>query len=98
VRVGEQFTRAASLRAIVQWNELTADGARTALQSSRNANYDLLFAYLVSPGTALYLGANYNLANIDTSLVESRGAVLRSASLNNTGWQLFTKVSYLLRR
>jgi hypothetical protein len=98
VRVGEQFTRAASLRAIVQWNELNAESTRTALQSNRNVNYDLLFAYLVSPGTAVYLGANYNLADIDTALVESRGAVLRSASLNNTGWQLFTKISYLLRR
>src|SRR5262249_37426954 len=98
IRVGEQFTRAAAMRAIVQYNQLTADSRETRLQPSRNLNYDVLFTYLTSPGTAIYVGANYNLADIDPLLLSTPSGPQRSATLNNTGWQVFTKVSYLVRR
>jgi len=98
VRVGEQFTRAAALRAIIQYNELTTNAAQTILEPGRNLNYDLLFTYLAAPGTAIYIGANYNLANLDLQLLETANGLLRSPTLHNTGWQLFTKVSYLWRR
>src|SRR5206468_8917622 len=99
VRVAEYFTRAVALRAIVQYNQLAVNSAATTLQPSRNLNYDLLFTYLTTPGTALYVGANYNLANLDTQFnaLGVRG-LPRTSTLNNTGWQVFTKVSYLLRR
>jgi hypothetical protein len=42
--------------------------------------------------------ANYNLADIDPQLVPTPLGLLRSSTLHNTGWQLFTKVSYLVRR
>jgi hypothetical protein len=87
IRVGEQFTRAASLRTIVQRNQLTADARQTLLRPDRSVNVDVLFSYLTSPGTAVYAGANYNLASPD-----------RSPALVNTGWQVFTKISYLVRR
>jgi hypothetical protein len=58
-------------------------------------NYDVLFTYLVSPGTALYVGANYDVLDIGPA-IETRTRVLGNES--NSGWQLFTKVSYLLRR
>jgi Domain of unknown function (DUF5916) len=98
VRVGEQFTRALALRAIVQYNQLTATPSRTSLEPARNLNYDVLFTYLTSPGTAIYAGANYNLADIDPRLLPTAAGLLRSPALNNTGWQVFTKLSYLLRR
>ena len=97
VRMGEQFTRSAALRAIVQYNQLTVDSGRTILQPGRNVNYDVLFSYLTSPGTAIYVGANDNFADIDPRLVTPSG-LLRSPTLNNTGWQIFTKMSYLVRR
>jgi hypothetical protein len=80
LRIGDQFTRALSLRAIVQYDTLTVDMRETSLRPRRNTNYDVLFTYLTSPGTALYVGANSNFAPA------------------NTGWQVFTKLSYLLRR
>jgi hypothetical protein len=98
IRLGEQFTRAAALRAIVLYNELSADAARTTLQPGRNLNYDLLFTYLTSPGTAIYVGANYNLADVDPLLRFSTSGLMRSPTLQNTGWQVFTKLSYLWRR
>jgi hypothetical protein len=98
VRLGEQFTRALALRAIIQYNQLTTDPVRSSLQPARNLNYDLLFTYLTTPGTAVYVGANYNLADIDRRLVPIDGGFLRSPALNNTGWQVFTKLSYLFRR
>jgi hypothetical protein len=61
-------------------------------------NYDVLFSYLTSPGTAIYVGANDNFADIDPRLVVTPSGLLRSPTLNNTGWQIFTKMSYLVRR
>ena len=98
VRVGEQFTRALALRAIVQYNQLDVDATQSALRPGRNLNYDLLFTYLVTPGTAFYVGANYNLADVDVRLASATTGLGRSQSLNNTGWQVFTKMSYLWRR
>jgi hypothetical protein len=98
VRVGDQFTRALSLRGIVQYNTLSVDPRLTRLQSTRNLNYDVLLTYLTSPGTAVYTGANYNLANLDPRLIAAPGGLLRADALTNSGWQVFTKVSYLVRR
>jgi len=71
---------------------------RSSLQPSSNLNYDLLVTYLTTPGTALYLGGNYNLADADTQSASLGGAPVHSPALINTGWQIFTKVSYLFRR
>ena len=98
VRLNEQFTRAFALRAIVQYNDLTADALRSSLEPSRNLNYDILLTYLTSPGTAIYIGANDNLADIDPRLLATPAGLLRSPALHNTGWQVFTKMSYLFRR
>src|SRR5207244_4302887 len=95
VRVGEQFTRALALRAIVQYNALTASPLLSSIQPGRNLNYDLLLTYLTTPGRAIYLGANYNLADLDPRLIATSGGLLRSPALTNTGWQVFTKMSYL---
>jgi len=99
LRLGHYVTRALAWRAIVQYNQLAVDSFATTLQPSRNLNYDLLFTYLTTPGTALYVGANYNLANVDTTFDALGSASLsRTSTLNNTGWQVFTKMSYLFRR
>jgi len=98
VRVNEQFTRAAAVRLIIQYNQLSADSQRSSLQPARNINGDVLFTFLTSPGTAVYVGANSNLADIDRRFLPGVGAgLLRSPTFSNTGWQIFTKMSYLLR-
>jgi hypothetical protein len=98
VRLGEQFTRALSVRAIVQYTQLTVDTLRSSLQPARSLNYDLLVTYLTAPGTALYLGANYNLADADPQSAPLGAGRVHSPALINTGWQVFTKISYLFRR
>ncbi len=86
-RANFQFTRALSARAIIQFDDLKATEALTSLQGRRNLNIDVLFTYLKTPGTALYLGYNNNLQNLDPS----RG-------LLSDGRQFFIKASVLLRK
>src|SRR5258708_1099742 len=52
-----QFTRALSLRAIVQYNDLLANPTYSSLRTTRNLNFDLLITYLIHPGTAVYVAS-----------------------------------------
>jgi hypothetical protein len=97
IRVGEQFTRALAVRAIIQYNQLAVDPSSTTLRASRNLNYDVLLTFLRSPGSALYVGANYNLANAAASPTGASPAASVTTTLTNSGWQIFTKMSYLFR-
>lgn len=81
-----QFTRELSLRLILQYTSTLANPRLTFLETSKNFNADLLFTYLLHPGTALYVGYNSNLRNLDPV----RGYA-------NDGRQIFVKVSYLFR-
>jgi hypothetical protein len=95
-----QFTRALSLRLIGQYNSTIANPAFTSLQPAKNFNADVLFTYLVHPGTAIYVGYNTDLANIDRALIPNPmdyTQLVRSGNYLNDGRQLFVKVSYLLR-
>jgi hypothetical protein len=95
-----QFTRAFSLRVIGQYNSTLANPALTSLQHAKNFNADVLFTYLVHPGTAIYVGYNTDLANINrvlTSEPTDYTELVRSRAFLNDGRQLFVKVSYLLR-
>ena len=95
-----QFTRAFSLRLIGEYNGNIANSAFTSLQNAKSFNADVLFTYMVHPGTAIYVGYNTDLANIDRSLTSNPAdytELLRSNRYLNDGRQLFVKVSYLLR-
>lgn len=95
-----QFTRTLSTRAIVQYDHLTAAPTLTSLEPRKNLNLDLLFTYLRTPGTALYIGYNNNLQDIDPGLgVGPNGRLLRAPrGLSSDGRQFFVKASYLLRK
>ena len=97
VRVAEQMTPALAVRTIVQYNRLDVDERTTTLSGMRNVNYDALLTLITSPGTALYVGANSNMANIDPRLVPAAAGLRRSSALHNTGWQVFAKMSYVFR-
>ncbi len=98
-KLNYQFTRSLQARAIVQYDDLTAASALTALEPRRNLNLDLLFTYLRTPGTALYVGYNDDLENLDPRLILGPNGLLRTPrGLRSTGRQFFVKVSYLLRR
>jgi len=95
-----QFTRAFSLRLIGEYNGNIANPAFTSLQNAKSFNADVLFTYMVHPGTAIYVGYNSDLANIYLPLTSSPTnytELVRSNRYLNDGRQLFGKVSYLLR-
>lgn len=98
-KVNWQFSRELSVRVIAQYNAVLANPAVSSLQNTKAFNTDFLFSYLLHPGTALYLGYNSNLSNIDRSLaLDPSGDLLRSRSgFLNDGRQFFIKLSYLFR-
>jgi hypothetical protein len=93
-----QFTKEFSLRLIGQYTANIANPGLTTLQTTKNFNGDVLFTYLVHPGTAIYVGYNSNLQNLDRSLANTPDGLLRTRnSFINDGRQIFIKVSYLFR-
>jgi Domain of unknown function (DUF5916) len=104
-----QFTRALSLRAILQYNGLLANPTYSSLQTTKDFSSDFLITYLVHPGTAVYVGYNSNLENLIPSLClpavgQTTGCdpngvgLVRGNRLINDGRVFFVKVSYLFRR
>ena len=91
-----QFTRALSLRFIAQYNTVLTNPALSSLQPVKNFNADVLLTYLVHPGTAVYVGYNSNLQNLDPFLgLDPDGNLLRTRSrFLNDGRQFFVKISY----
>jgi hypothetical protein len=100
-----QFTPRLSARVILQYNALLAGtpgvgSPYTYLPTAREFNADFLITYLVHPGTAIYVGYNSDLQNLNivpaTSLAP--GYVTNTAKgYINDSRQLFVKVSYLFR-
>jgi hypothetical protein len=104
-----QFNPEFSLRFIGQYNGLLTNPRYSSLQTTKNINFDFLFTYLLHPGTAVYVGYNSNLENVDPELClhlpgsiqcdPNGGGLLRTRGrLTNDGRQLFIKLSYLFRR
>ena len=103
-----QFTPRFSLRFIGQYNGLLSNPTYSSLQTAKNFNADVLFTYLIHPGTAIYVGYNTNQENVDPGLCQHLpGSVecvpgselLRTRGLaTNDGRLFFVKVSYVIRR
>ena len=72
----------------------------TYLPTSKEFNADFLITYLVHPGTAIYVGYNSDLQNLN---VVPRTAITPGYVTNtprgylNDSRQFFVKVSYLFR-
>ena len=99
-RVNYQFTKELSFRFIGQYSSVLANPNFTSLQTTKNFNADFLITYLVHPTTALYVGYNSNLENIDPTLApDGNGGVnhLAGGRLRNDGRNFFVKASYLFR-
>ena len=93
-----QFTKEFSLRLIGQYVTTLGNPSLTTLQNTKNFNGDVLFTYLLSPGTAIYAGYNSNLQNLDRSLASTPDGLARNRNtFINDGRQVFVKVSYLFR-
>jgi hypothetical protein len=104
-----QFTKEFSLRLIGEYDSTLPNPGLTTLPNSKRFNGDVLFTYLINPGTAIYAGYNSNLQNLDPSLQrvcdgftcppgQSPDGLLRTRNtFINDGRQIFVKISYLFR-
>src|SRR5579859_4285207 len=104
-----QFTKEFSLRMIGQYTTTIANPGLTTLQTTKQFNGDVLFTYMLTPGTAIYAGYNSDLANIDPLLQRTCGGLSCAPgqsfdglartrnSFINDGRQVFIKLSYLFR-
>jgi len=101
-----QFTPQLSLRVILQYNSLLANtpGNKfypyTYLPTEKEFNADFLITYLVHPGTAVYIGYNSDLQNLNRSLMpdpSGRAGIFSANGFINDSRQVFVKISYLFR-
>ena len=95
-----QFTRNLSARLILQYNAVLSNPDISSLSRTKNFNTDFLITYLIHPGTAIYVGYNSNLENLDPDLALDpvTGAVLTTRNgYINDGRQFFVKASYVFR-
>lgn len=93
-----QFTRELSARVILQYTSVLSDPVVSALSPTKNFNADFLITYLVHPGTAIYVGYNSNLQNLDRRLLPTPTGLLTTRDdFINDSRQFFVKVSYLFR-
>lgn len=92
-----QFTRAFSLRAILDYNAVLPNRALVNLERTKQLGLDVLFSYMLHPGTALHIGYTDNYENF--RLDPSVSPLLQRSSFPDTsvGRQVFVKLSYLLR-
>ena len=92
-----QFNRHLSLRVIPQYTTVLANPVYTSLQTTKNLNVDFLVTYLLNPFTALYVGYNGNMDNLQLLSSTPGSQILRTPGLYRDGHQFFVKVSYLVR-
>ena len=92
-----QFNREFSFRTILQYNIVSANPELTSLETSKNFNTDFLFTYLLNPWTALHVGYNGNVQNIELLETLSGSEIIRSSRFMTDARQFFVKFSYLLR-
>jgi hypothetical protein len=95
-----QFTPQLSVRLILQYNALLAGtpgvgSPYTYLPTQKEFNADFLITYLVHPGTAIYVGYNSDLQNLNVQ--PGVGVFPTAKGYINDSRQLFIKASYLFR-
>jgi hypothetical protein len=102
-----QLNRELSLRVIAQYNGLLSNPTYSSLTTTKAMNFDFLITYLLHPGTAVYVGYNSDIANIDPGLCvrvagvcdpNGNGLIRNQNLFINDGRQFFVKLSYLFRR
>ena len=105
-KLNYQFTRAFSARVIVEYDSTLANPAETSLLRRRQIGTQALLTWLPHPGTAVYVGYNNDLQNIDRTLCyrlpggqcdPSNTTIPRGPGYLNDGKQIFVKASYLFR-
>lgn len=105
-KVNYQFTRAISARVIVEYDSTLANPEETSLLRTKQVSTEALFTWLPHPGTAIYVGYNNDMQNLDRALCNrlpdgecdpNNTTAPRAPHLLNDGRQIFIKASYLIR-
>lgn len=108
-KLNYQFTREFSLRFIADYNATLPNSSLLDVQRNlgsfaggpvpprKKLRGDILFTWLLNPGTAVYIGYTdaYGDLRVDSQLVPPVG--YRSSPLTSTGRLFFVKLSYLFR-
>jgi hypothetical protein len=95
-KVNYQFTRALSVRGIVDYNGILPNQSLVALERRKHLTADVLLTYLVHPGTALYVGYTDGYDNLQRDPLDNTYRPGGSPTVS-TGRQVFVKTSYLFR-
>jgi hypothetical protein len=95
-RLGYQFSKTWSVRAVFDYNAVQPDPALITLDRTRSAKADVLLTYMLNPWTAVYAGYTDGYENLDIAPdgVTSRNGL---GATTPVGRQVFLKISYLLR-
>jgi hypothetical protein len=110
-KLNYQFTKELSLRLILDYNATIANSQLFDLQRSlggsddpagpfaptKQFTTDVLFTYLLHPGTAVYLGYNNGYNDLALQPGAPPFVTVRGAPNNSTSRLFFVKLSYLLR-
>jgi hypothetical protein len=96
-KLNYQFTREFALRVIADYNAVLPNGSLVSLERTRRLRYDVLFTWLLHPGTAVYAG--YTDLYENYAFDPSRPPYLQYTAGPglSTGRQAFVKASYLVR-
>ncbi len=105
-RINYQFTQALSARAIIEYDSTLANPSETSLLRTKEVGTEALVTWLPHPGTAIYIGYNNDLQNLDRSFCNrlpggscdpNNTVAPRAPDFFNDGRQIFIKASYLFR-
>ena len=96
-KLNYQFSRALSLRAIVDYAAVDRDSALSRVTPARRWTMDVLFTYLVNPGTAVYVGYRDGYENLALQPGSPPTLYRTDEPTVSVGRQVFLKMSYLLR-
>jgi len=108
-KLNYQFTKELSLRLILDYNATIANTSLVDLQTNlgsfdggpivptKQFTTDVLFTYLLHPGTAVYLGYNNGYNDLTLHSGAPPFVTAQGAPNNSTSRLFFVKVSYLLR-
>ena len=96
-KVNYQFTKALSIRLILDYNDTSTNPALIADRPFARVRGDALLTYLANPGTALYVGYTDRYDNVVVE--ETMPPTLRPTASPRTSTvrQFFVKLSYLFR-
>ena len=96
-KLNYQFSRALSLRTIVDYSTVDRDSTLSRVDPERRWAVDLLLTYLVNPGTALYVGYRDGYENLAILPGTPPTLARTDDATTSIGRQVFLKMSYLLQ-